>query len=275
MLNRVFPQTLALLVFALSVQTDSQAVELNRGISHSTGRVAGLFRGIDEHLIDVTFIAQDAAKANVLVRNNTNEVLHIQLPSAFAAVPVLAQFGNGGGQNFAGLDGLGGQGQGGGAAQSVGGGINAGQGQGMGLGQGMQGQGMQFGGLMRIPPGKTRKLKASIVCLECGKPEPNPRLAYRIIPIESFSSDERVARLCARLGRGEIEQNTAQAAAWHLANGLTWNQLANINRLESRYLGIVPMFTKTDLDHAKSLVASMSGQAAGRDSYESEQLADE
>ena len=32
------------------------------------------------------------------------------------------------------------------------------------------------------------------------------------------------------LGRGEIPQNTAQAATWHLANGLTWEELAAKDR---------------------------------------------
>ena len=32
--------------------------------------------------------------------------------------------------------------------------------------------------------------------------------------------------LCKLLGTGQINQRAAQAAAWHLANHLTWEQLA-------------------------------------------------
>ena len=275
--NQLFNHVLLILAALLTLPTDASGVELKKKADHrlsnSAAPAAELFRGIDDGLIDVKFIPQDAAKANVLLRNNTEQVLHIQLPRAFAAVPVLAQFGpNGGGQNFAGMEGLaGGPGQGGGATQGVGGGFNAGQGQGQG--QGMQG--MQFGGVMRIPPGKTRKLTATTVCLEHGKREPNPRLAYRMIPIEQFTQDQRVAELCGRLGRGEIKQNTAQAAAWHLANGLTWKRLTSINRLESRYLGNVPFFSTSELEKARTLVTWLSNQHGTEDNYVSGSLASE
>lgn len=262
MSNQFNSRMLALLVVALILQTPSSAIEADRGIkqtdSNSPGKVAEFFRGIDEELLEVKFIPQDAWKANVLVRNNTDEFLHVQLPDAFAAVPVLAQFGNQGGQNFGGQnfggnDGFGGGG-GGGASQGVGGGFNAGQRQGPGMGQ----AGFQVGGLMRIPPGKTRKLKATTVCLEHGKPEPNPRIEYRIIRIDQLTDDQRVAQLCAQLALGEIKQKAAQAAAWHLANGLSWTRLAGINRMQSRYLGNVKMFNKRDLKDAEAFVASVT-----------------
>lgn len=264
MSNQFTSRMLSLLVVALILQTPSSANEADRGIkrtdSNSPGKVAEFFRGIDEELLEVKFIPQDAWKANVLVRNNTDEFLHVQLPDAFAAVPVLAQFGNQGGQNlgdqnFGGNDGFGGGG-GGGQSQGVGGGFNAGQGQGQGPGMGQAG--FQAGGLMRIPPGKTRKLKATTVCLEHGKPEPNPRIEYRIIPIDQFTDDERVAKLCAQLAQGEIRQKAAQATAWHLANGLSWTRLAGINRMESRYLGHLKMFNKKDLKDAETFVASVT-----------------
>ena len=258
MTNRNVSMLMSILLVAVTIPTQLRGVELDQSRrdadSNTNGRVAELFRAVDENLIDAKFIPQNAAKANLLLRNNTNEVLHIQLPQAFAAVPVLAQFGNVGGQNVGGNDGFNGGGGGGGASQGVGGGVNAGQGQGPGMGQG---QGLQFGGLMRIAPGKTRKMKASTVCLEHGKPDPNPRIAYRLIPIEQFSDDVRVARLCAQLARGEIKQKPAQAAAWHLANGLSWDRLAKVNRLQSRYLGSIPYFSKRELKDARTLTASL------------------
>jgi len=223
---------------------------------------ANLFAAMDDGSIDVRYIAQDAQRANLLIKNNTNRVLHIQLPAAFAAVPVLAQLDRNQGLGL----GMGGPAGGGGATQGVGGGLNQGQqgfgqgfGQGQGLGQGRQGfgmQGNQFGGMMRIGPEKIRKLTATTVCLEHGKPEPNPRVAYRIIPIEEFTADHRVATLCTKLARGEIKQDTAQALAWHFANGLNWDQLAKINRIESRYLGKIPMFSSAELKEAQSIASS-------------------
>ncbi len=237
-----------------------------------TVKTVELFDAIDAGLVAVQFIPANAAKANVLIENKTELLLHVELPDAIAAVPVLAQFGQGGGQNGFGQPG---GGQNGGASQGVGGGLNAGNGQGFGNGLGNGGNnfgGNDFGGrqgggnglgmgFMRIAPQKTRKLTARTVCLEHGKPDPNPRIAYRMIPIESFTENAKVAELCRQLGRGEVAQRTAQAAAWHLANGLSWERLAGINRLESRYLGNIKYFKADELKRAKEFVASLATPA--------------
>ena len=69
-------------------------------------------------------------------------------------------------------------------------------------------------------------LKVTTVCLEHGKPEPSPRYPYKLTEVESFSSDPKLALVLERLGRGELPQKVAQAAAWHLSSGLSWEQLA-------------------------------------------------
>ncbi len=220
-----------------------------------------LFEAMEAGQVAVKFIPANAAKASVLIENMTDRVLHIELPNAIAAVPVLAQFGQDPGRN----------GGGGGGGQAVGGAMNfggpnagfngqAGNGFGNGGGNkfgpdGGQGNGM---GLMRIGPEKTGKLTARTVCLEYGKPDPNPRIAYRMIPIEKFTDNDQVALLCRQLGRGELTQKTAQAAAWHLANGLSWEKIAGINRIESKYLGNIKFFQPKELTRAKEFVKSLS-----------------
>ena len=82
------------------------------------------------------------------------------------------------------------------------------------------------GGAFSIPPEKTRVLRVTTVCLEHGKPEPSPRYPYRLVEVEAFSSDPKVAIMLEALGRGAVSQKVAQAAAWHLSSGLTWEQLA-------------------------------------------------
>lgn len=107
---------------------------------------------------------------------------------------------------------------------------------------------------MRIAPRKTRKLTATTVCLEFGKPDPHPRIAYRIVPIQSITDAPAVVELCRQIGRGSIDQPTAQAVAWHLANGLSWQRLADINRIESRYLGNIKFFQPVALNRAKQWI---------------------
>jgi hypothetical protein len=138
------------------------------------------------------------------------------LPEAFAGVPVLAQPGGGLGQNNR-QSNVQNQGMGGGM-----GGMGMG-GMGMG-GMGMGGMGM---GMMNIPPEQVRQLKVQTVCLEHGKKEPRPNIPYEMRPIESFTNNRGVHELLKLFGAGEINQRVAQAAAWHLANDMSWEQLAS------------------------------------------------
>ena len=55
---------------------------------------------------------------------------------------------------------------------------------------------------------------------------------YELRPIESFTDKAEVVELCKMIGRGEIPQNAAQAAAWHIANGLSWEQLLHKDRVK-------------------------------------------
>ena len=124
-----------------------------------------------------------------------------------------------------------------------------------GMGGGMMGGMGGMGGMMRVAPDKTHKLKVPCVCLEHGKTDPNPRMEYRIVPIEQVNNDPRVSKLCQLLGDGQLQQNTAQAAAWHVANGLSWDQLAAKNRVESRFTGNVRWFNVAELQSAFRLTA--------------------
>ena len=227
------------------------------GTSESSGDAIELFQGITDGEIDVRFIPIDEKRANVLIQNKTELPIQIQLPNAIAAVPVLAQFNLPvGGQQAGGQQAGGQQAGGGGASQGVGGGFDQGGGGGQ-RGFGGQ-QNNQQGGFFRIAPNKTRKIKAITVCLEHGKPNPNPRIAYKMIPITKYTKDKRIISLCEDLGSRSIDQKTGQAVAWHLANELGWKALAKINQIESRYLGNVPFFQKTQLKKAKAYVEELN-----------------
>ena len=77
-----------------------------------------------------------------------------------------------------------------------------------------------------VAPEKVASLKVPTVCLEHGKAEPRPTVPYTIEPIESFTDRPAVQELCRMLGSGQINQRVAQAAAWHLNNDMSWQQLA-------------------------------------------------
>jgi hypothetical protein len=180
-----------------------------------------LFKARDAGQIEVKLIPHDSKSGTVIITNNTNRPLTIKLPKAFAGVPVLAQRRGGVGGGGIGGNNLGG---GGGGNQGLGGGFTGGGG-GFG-GGGVGGGGGGGGGFFNIGPERVGKLKIVAVCLEHGKQDPNPRVPYALVPIESVTSDPKVIEVVTMLGSGGIDQPAAQAAAWHLANGLSWQELA-------------------------------------------------
>jgi hypothetical protein len=51
-------------------------------------------------------------------------------------------------------------------------------------------------------------------------------MSYELRPISDMTEKPAVAELCKLLGAGQIDQRAAQAAAWHLANEMSWQELA-------------------------------------------------
>lgn len=195
------------------------------------GETVEMFDAIKAKTIEVKFIPKDSKQATVLITNKTDKPLNVKLPEVFAGV--LAQFGGVGG----GVGGVGGGVAGGGQNQGVGGGFG---GAGGGLGGGLGGGGFG-GGMFSVGPEKVGKIKVTTVCLEHGKDEPNPRLAYEIRPIEAMTTNPAVIEVCRMVGAGVIDQHSAQASAWHLMDGLSWNELAQ--KIKIRHLnGTVEMY---------------------------------
>jgi len=213
--------------FALAVSVVSipalllAAHPVRRGKTKPEPKQVEMFQAIKDGQLEVRFIPRNAKEGNVLIKNLTKQPLNVILPEGFAGVPaVLAQPGGLGGLG----GGLGGGGLGGGGLGLGGGGLGLG-----GLGGGTQGVGGGFGGggMFNVPPEKVGKLKVQCVCLEHGKPDPNPRVKYEIKPIESYAKDPRVVELIRLFNSGRLSQRATQAAAWHLANNMSWQQLAN------------------------------------------------
>lgn len=105
-----------------------------------------------------------------------------------------------------------------------------------------------------VPPRKRSVVRVATVCLEHGKPEPAPRHRYRLDRAEAFSHDTTLAALLESFGRGEMSQKTAQAAAWHLANGLSWERLA-AETIDHLVEEDEPYFTQEELTAARQAVA--------------------
>jgi hypothetical protein len=254
-----------------------------------------LFEGINSGKIDVQLVPKDATQASVVIRNKGDKPINVKLPAAFGAVHVLGQFGGmmggmGGGMGGmgGGMGGMGGMGGGmggmGGGMGGMGGGMGGmGGGQGMGGGMGGMGGGMGgmgggmggmggmgggMGGMFRVNPDRPGKLKVPCVCLEHGKQDPNPRMKYRIVPLEQVNPDPRIRDLCSVLGTGKVPQNTAQATAWHIASNMSWDELAHKNRVESQYTGTVRFFNQAELESAYQLATVINQEEIKRKASE-------
>jgi hypothetical protein len=202
--------------------------------------VVELFAAAAKGDIEVKLIPKDSTTGQVIITNKTKKPLTIQMPEAFAGVPVLAQLGGG-------LGGGGGNNNNNNNNQNQG--MMGGMGGMGGMGMGGMGGGMG-GGMFNVGPEKVAKLKFVGVCLEHGKLDPNPRVPYEMRPIESYVSKKDVIEIGKMLRRGEISQSSAQAAVWHLNNDMSWQELAN--KIGKKHLNgsVEPYFSQLTLELA-------------------------
>lgn len=225
----------------------------------SPGRQIELFEAMEDELIDAKLIVKNDHEAKLIVSNKSQEPLVVRMPEAFVGAPVLAQIGGGGGGG-----GFGGGG-GGGGGQSVGGGGGGG-----GLGGGGGG-----GGQFSIAPEKSERLELEVVCLEHGKKDPSSRMPYQIEPVKNHPvvKNPEVVELLKALGRGELQHNAAQAATWHLNNGMSWEELAAKQHGTERNLVRPPYFSADEMRAALAYVShaqELAAQAAEEQEVEAE-----
>jgi hypothetical protein len=208
-------------------------------------RSVDLFDGLKSGELDVKFVAKNSHDGRLLIKNNTDQPLSVKLPDAFAGVPVLAQNVGAASGNRSSRSSSGQNSQ----NQSVGGGGGGGLGGGGGIGGGRGGGG---GGAFDVAPEKVAKITVQTVCLEHGKKEPTAAITYKIEPITTYTSDPNVQELCKLVGTGDVSQRAAQAAAWHLANHMSWEEL--IDKKTHHLLGGNEIyFTAADIHSAMQI----------------------
>ena len=235
-----------------------------------------LFAAIDAGAVTVRVVAHDSEGGNAYFENLSGKPLTVNLPEAVAMVQVLKQqggfFQQQGNNNQSGNSGFsnlfGGQQGGGqsGGAQSLGSGFGQ---QGMNGNNGNNGQvvgnnlnplGNNF---FSIPPDRIAQVPFRSVCLNYGKPDPSPRMTYKVVPLETYTEDKVLQESLKILGRGRIDREVAQAAAWHRTDKLSWNDLAGIKKytLPGVYTSQVPIFSIRQLKAAQELVSQATKQA--------------
>lgn len=230
--------------------------------------VVELFDGIERQVLDVTVIADNDLSVNIFFTNKTDRPVTVKLPGAVAAAQVLKQVPGPRGQPGA-ANGSGRAQNGGQQSQPVGFGLGQpGPGnnrQGPGGNNNLQGGNGQIPGvgMFSIPAEKVVQLSAKGLCLAHGKPNPNPRLTYELVRLETVNSSPVLAEVIQSYTRHEVTSAVAQAAAWHLSDGLSWQDLA---AKQNRNLGRpdTPYFTRSQVDAARKLIEQPEERVAKR-----------
>lgn len=214
-----------------------------------------LFAAIEEGTIETTVIAKSSNEANLFVTNNSSAPLNVKMPPAVVAVQVLKQmFGPPGGVRN---QGQGNNGPGGGnmgQAQSVGGGMNGNM-----VGNGMQNgmPGMNGGntiGFFSVPSHKTVQVPLKTVCLSHGRPDPRPRMKYKLVKLEDYTSDPVLQETLKLVATSESDPQSLQAAVWHLTDKMSWKELRakQIERLGGHEP--LPYFSDSQIEDAEALI---------------------
>lgn len=273
------------LVLSLAAVLPLAVVQVKAAEPVDESQAVELFQAMEEGLVEVKLVPKNSLESSLSVTNKTNRPIVVDMPSAFAGVPVLAQppmggFGGGGfggpggggfgGGAFGGEDGgRGGRGGRGGmdsgrggnsnsgGNQSIGGGMGGGRMGGMGGGMG----GRRGGGMFSIAPNKTHKEAVRTVCLEHGKKEPRSTVKYTIVPIDSYTDNKTTQVLCEMLGDKDLDQNAVQVAVWSAENGMTMEELAAKTRQTSRNNPVESYFKPGELQLGAELLAQANGRA--------------
>ena len=199
-----------------------------RSSRKAQAKTVEMFQAMEEGLLTVDFIGKDAKEANLIFKNKGNEPINVVLPATFGAIPVLAQGMMGGGMGGGGMGGMGGGG---------------------------------MGGMMRVDADVPRKMTVATLCLNHGKADPNPRMKYKVVRLAEVNDSPVIEEFCKALAAGKVSQNTAQAAAWHVANGLTWEELVHKPRRISDYTGVEMFFSGFEVQAAMRLTALATQEA--------------
>ena len=237
--------TTSLAVCAVVFLTAAKQGSITRLTIDPNAPVVDLFEGMKQGIFDVRVVPHDEFSAKVFITNNTDTPKTVKLPKAAVGVHILKQlgpfspFGTGTNANSNGTQS--------GSGQSVGGNFQQ---------SGNFNQSSIFtgnNGFFSIPPEMVVKIRFNTVCLNPGNPTPRPQMTYVLRRLEDKVSSPALRRLLENYDPKKTGRREMQAAAWHLGNEMSWEQLA---AKQVRRIGLSPkkLFTRQQLQAAQKLV---------------------
>ena len=115
--------------------------------------------------------------------------------------------------------------------------------------------------MFSVPPEQIAQIQMKSLCLEHGKPDPRSSMTYKLVPVEEYSSDPVLGSMLEQFVAGNLDQKGAQAAVWHIANHLSWQDLA---AKKVKHLGgspATPYFLPSQLMAAQEMVSNAERKA--------------
>jgi hypothetical protein len=131
---------------------------------------------------------------------------------------------------------------------------------------------MGGGGFFSVPAEKVVSLQFNSVCLEHGKPEPSPNSKYTLVPLSRVNSSPVLYQLLTRVGAGKVDPQSAQAAAWHLTDKMSFDELAAKTEEHLGDVNVTPYFSREQLLGAQMLLAQ--AESLAQDEEENDKVAD-
>lgn len=246
-------RTLAAVMAALFLcgTADAQYTISSRCFGPWLDEPVDLFVAMQNGWVDGRVIVRDQYHAKLVLQNVSAFPLAVALPEFLGARPVMAQQGF----QFPGLSGQQG-------SDLSGNGIQSSLPQAVGGSPSSRGNNSIFGnGPFNIAPEQVRIVDFPCFCLEQGKPNPRSAVKYELAPLDAVNDDPRLPELLAAYAKGGVDREIAQAAVWHAANEMSWDDLAAL----SQRIAINaerPVFNARQLRQARALVESAEKQVA-------------
>ena len=228
------------------------------------------FEGIDDGQLTVHMVAEGASRCRFQITNRTEEPLNVVMPGAFAAVPVLTIVQEEDDQPILIEEEPGDE-----LPPPEGDDLPPPEGEDVPPPEGEEvppedpqklGIGCPYADGSEINtfsfvPNRTVHLQLRSVCLEHNRPGPNPKHNYQVRPMDQVTNVKGVYEICAMMGRGEIDHQIAQIAAWHLNNKISWDQLWNESQNNVPGMGQRRGMSRRQLFDAKKAVEKAVGQS--------------
>ena len=270
-MRRVLPrQPLAFLCAGLIISTlvGARAAPITRLSYDADAPVVELFEGIDQGLFEVRVVMNDEYRGRVFVHNTSDQPQTEEVPKAVVGIHVLKQIGGPFSTGQAGpLNQPFGQNNTAyGPAQAAAGQLSPSGSQSPTFNS-FNGPGPSF---FTIPPEKTVQLQMSSVCIDHGKPAPIPRMSYLLRRLDQHTANRALVKLIENADRQKTDRLALQAAAWHLANRMSWDDLTR--KTVTVGAGVQRrLFAPAHLEAARALVDAAHAAVA---SVDKSQIAD-